>query len=73
MPDDTDPRGTKRLLARLERAFCAALLVLLALAVLGQAILSTAWGRDRFSRVDRLEGTMLRVIDGNGLVQRFAR
>jgi len=55
--------GPRHLLVRLERGFCLALLVLLALAALGQAALFTARGREHLSRVDRLEGTRLKVVE----------
>lgn len=59
---DEDARVVDRLLVRLEKGFRIALLVLLTLVVLGQAVLFTEEGRARFSRADRLEGTKLRVV-----------
>jgi len=64
MPDSSGSSGPSRFLARLEWAFCVAFLVLLTLAVLGQAALLTDRGKERLSRVDRLEGTVLRVVRG---------
>ncbi|MGE5592424.1 MAG: hypothetical protein ACM3X3_01915 [Betaproteobacteria bacterium] len=52
-----------RFLVRLERGFWLGFLVFLAAAVLGQAALLSERGRQRLSRVDRLEGTVLRIVE----------
>lgn len=59
---DEDAKVLDRLLERLEKGFRIVLFVLLALVVLGQAVLLTEEGRSRFSRADRLEGVKLRVV-----------
>lgn len=51
-----------RLLKQLERVFGVALTVLVALMLLGQAVLSTPEGRRLLSRAERLEGVKLKVI-----------
>ncbi|MEW6230365.1 MAG: hypothetical protein AB1700_20140 [Bacillota bacterium] len=59
---DEDAKVLDRLLERLEKGFRIVLFVLLTLVVLGQAVLLTEEGRSRFSRVDRLEGVKLRMV-----------
>ncbi|NLG79405.1 MAG: hypothetical protein GX492_06235 [Firmicutes bacterium] len=62
MPDSAGSSEPSRFLVRLEWAFCVAFLVLLTLAIFGQAALLTERGKERLSRVDRLEGRALRVV-----------
>ncbi|HHY33603.1 MAG TPA: hypothetical protein GX515_11425 [Firmicutes bacterium] len=52
-----------RFLVRLERGFWLGFVVFLAAAVLGQAALLHEHGRQRLSRVDRLEGTALGIVE----------
>ncbi|MGE5588335.1 MAG: hypothetical protein ACM3ZO_09020 [Clostridia bacterium] len=64
MPGSRGSSRDSNLLVRLEQAFWVMFLVLLTLAVVGQAALLTERGRERISRADRLEGVAVRVLKG---------